>query len=381
MEKASKLALPDQEVTTAVSKYYGETLKTNKDLKTSACCSTADMSPLMSKCMANVPEEVSAKFYGCGNPLPLGIEGLTLVDLGSGSGQDCYIAAQLVGPNGSVIGVDMTDNQLSVARKYVDEFTATMKYPKPNINFIKGNIEELGKTGIEKSSVDLVISNCVINLSPRKADVIQGVWDILKEGGELHFSDVYCDRRLPDAVKSHEVLIGECIGGALYIEDFRRICAKVGFLDPRVLSITPIAINDPELAEICGNARFFSITYRLFKLDGMEDRQEDYGQVGIYSGTIPGHTHSYALDQEHVFIKNKPLLIDSNTSLIIGSSWLSQHFMAWGEASTHYGLFEASPLLNISQPAGGDSQSSKSAKKPKLESAGAAAPSCTPSMG
>jgi hypothetical protein len=88
--------------------------------------------------------------------------------------------------------------------------------------------------------MDLVISNCVVNLSPDKPAVLQSVWNALKPGGEFYFSDIYCDRRLPERVKNDELLYGECLGGALYVEDFVRICRSVGFADPRVLSTTPV---------------------------------------------------------------------------------------------------------------------------------------------
>ena len=166
-------------------------------------------------------------------------------------------------------------------------------------------IEFLGDAGVAPNSIDLAISNCVINLSPNKEKVLQGVYDSLREGGEFYFSDVYCDRRLPQAVREHDVMLGECLGGALYVEDFRRICAKVGFLDVRELTRETITVNDPELEALCGQAEFVSITYRCFKLKEMETLCEDYGQVAYYKGTIADHPHTYKLDDHHIFEKNR----------------------------------------------------------------------------
>merc|ERR1719492_316350 len=91
--------------------------------------------------LKKVPMEVTEKFYGCGNPTPAGVEGLTILDLGSGSGRDCYVAAQMVGPEGGVIGIDMTDEQLAVARKYTESFcTKTLGYREPNMQFVQGYI-------------------------------------------------------------------------------------------------------------------------------------------------------------------------------------------------------------------------------------------------
>merc|ERR1712098_749798 len=125
-----------------------------------------------------------------------------------------------------------------------------------------------------------------------KPQVIKGVYDALKWGGEFFFSDIYASRRLPKHVQEHEVLWGECIAGALYTGDFVRICRDVGFTDPRVLSMDPVVVTDPELKDVVGEAEFFSITYRLFKVKGLETECEDYGQVAVYKGTIPGHRTS-----------------------------------------------------------------------------------------
>eukprot|EP00483_Globobulimina_turgida_P005992 UN06002 len=105
-----------------VREYYGETLSTSSDLKTTACCTSGAPPLTIREALKKVPAEVSEKYYGCGSPLPFGISGLTVLDLGSGSGRDCYIASQLVGEYGNVIGIDMTDQQLAVARKFSDEF-------------------------------------------------------------------------------------------------------------------------------------------------------------------------------------------------------------------------------------------------------------------
>ena len=122
------------------------------------------------------------------------------------------------------------------------------------------------------------------------------------------------------------MLWGECISGALYIGDFKRICRDVGFTDPRVLSISPIAVTDPELQKVVGEAKFFSITYRLFKIGSLETECEDYGQVAVYKGTIPGHPHSYALDDHHVFETNKPMLVCGNTASMVSETWLKPYF-------------------------------------------------------
>ncbi|MEL6821347.1 MAG: methyltransferase domain-containing protein, partial [Calditrichota bacterium] len=150
----------------AVQDYYGKQLSKTEDLKTSACCTTEDLPEKHKAILANVADEVMEKFYGCGSPMPLALEGMTVLDLGCGSGRDVYLASALVGENGHVIGVDMTEEQLVVANKYREEQARSFGFSKPNTEFHHGYIEDLAALGIEDNSVDVVISNCVINLSP-----------------------------------------------------------------------------------------------------------------------------------------------------------------------------------------------------------------------
>jgi SAM-dependent methyltransferase len=135
----------------------------------------------------------------------------------------------------------MTAAQLETARAHVGALTSTLGYPQPNLKFVEGMIEFLAAAGVAPESMDLIISNCVINLSPDKAAVVQSCYESLRPGGELYFSDVYCDRRLPQSVREDDVMLGECLGGALYVEDFKRICHKVKGLEPTPLLGAPAA--------------------------------------------------------------------------------------------------------------------------------------------
>jgi SAM-dependent methyltransferase len=335
-------------VHSSVQNYYGKVLQKTEDLRTSACTlGKKETHPVYVKALANVPHDVNERFYGCGNPVPLGIKGLHVLDLGSGSGRDCYVAAQLTGEEGFVTGVDMTQEQLDVANKCVDEFITKVGYSKPNLRFVKGYIEFLQEAGVAPNSQDLVISNCVVNLSPNKKQVLQGVYDVLKVGGEFYFSDVYLDRRLPDSVRSHDVLYGECASGALYKNDFLHLAKEVGFGDPRQVSISEIDIWDPEMRELLGDVRFYSITYRLFKIpERLEPQCEDYGQYAIYKGTLPGYTHSYVLDDHHKFEANKPTLVCGNTASMLSETWLAPYFTVVGDRNVHYGEFPCGPTVS-----------------------------------
>eukprot|EP01080_Neovahlkampfia_damariscottae_P001241 gene1241-11330_t len=321
-----------------VKEYYGKILSTMDDLKTTACTCSGKPTKIIREIIKDIPNEIKEKFYGCGTPTPLGIEGCSVLDLGSGSGRDCYIASKLVGKEGKVIGVDMTQEQNDVANKFIKEYSDKLGYS--NMRFETGYIEFLDQCGIEKESIDIVISNCVINLSPNKEEVLKSVYDSLKFGGEFYFSDVYASRRIPEEIQKHEVLYGECLSGALYIEDFIRLCHKVGFIDPRMLEMKEIKIKNEELQEVIGNIKFYSITYRLFKLKNLETKCEDYGQYAIYKGNIVGQPSSFELDDHHFFETNKPLLVCGNTASMLQETWLSKYFNVIGDRKVHYGLFQ-----------------------------------------
>ena len=196
--------------------YYGKQLNTSEDLKTSACCSIDSIPLKHRQLLGNIDDEILAKFYGCGSPIPPALAGLTVLDLGCGTGRDAYLTSQLVGEDGFVYGIDMTDEQLAIANRHLDTQMKKFGYTKPNIEFRKGIIEDLKAVEIEDNSIDLVISNCVVNLSPNKEAIFSEIFRVLKPGGELYFSDVYASRRIPEALKNDPVLHGECLSGAMY---------------------------------------------------------------------------------------------------------------------------------------------------------------------
>lgn len=329
-------------VTENVQDYYGKVLETKEDLKTSACCPVSAMPPYLRPYLRNVHEEVQAKFYGCGSPIPHGLEGLTVLDLGCGTGRDVYTAAQLVGETGHVIGVDMTDNQLAVAKNHLDYHMDKFGFKTPNVTFHKGFIEDLKTIGIADNSVDVVISNCVINLSPNKKEVFKEIFRILKPGGELFFSDVFTGRRVPEDLTTDPILLGECLGGALYIEDFRRMLQEVGCRDYRIARQSPIDLKDPDVERKAGMIDFYSMTVRTFKCD-FEDICEDYGHVATYKGTIDPCPHSFDLDDHHLFKTGQPMLVCGNTARMLTETHYAPHFTVTGDFSTHYGAFDCAP--------------------------------------
>lgn len=323
--------------------YYGKQLKTNEDLKTSACCSIDSIPPHHRQYLKKIDDEIMEKFYGCGSPIPPALKGKTVLDLGCGSGRDSYLLSQLVGEKGYVIGVDMTDEQLDVAKSHRDGQMARFGYSEANVDFRKGYIEDLTSVGIADNTIDVVTSNCVINLSPDKKTVFSEIFRVLKPGGELYFSDVYASRRLPESLKNDPLLHGECLGGALYIEDFRRILRDLGCLDYRMVSGRKLTFDDPEIRAKIGNIEFFSHTIRAFKLNTLEDICEDYGQVVRYLGNLEESPHAFELDDHHVFEAGKLIPVCGNTTSMLQETRYSIYFKVIGDRSIHFGEFTCGP--------------------------------------
>ena len=320
-----------------VQDYYGKQLQSTDDLKTSACCDISALPSWLQPLIDNIHPEVLSRYYGCGLVCPDLLEGCKVLDLGSGSGRDVYALAQLVGASGEVVGVDMTDEQLAVAEQHRDWHSE--KFGFDNVRFLKGDIERLHELDLEPGSFDVIVSNCVINLCTDKDAVLEGIQRLLKPGGEFYFSDVYADRRVPDAVRNDSVLYGECLGGALYWNDFLRIATKAGFADPRLVEDRPLEITDPELAAQTGDLNFFSATYRLFKIDTLESACEDFGQRVVYRGTVTNLPEAFILDKHHNIETGKPFAVCGNTWRMLHDSRFAPHFDFSGDFSHHQGLF------------------------------------------
>jgi arsenite methyltransferase len=325
-----------------VRRYYGEVLRASRDLKTSACCAADAVPEHLRPLVADVHPEIRERFYGCGLPLPPALAGCTVLDLGCGTGRDCYVLSRLVGEQGHVIGVDMTPEQLAVARRHRDWHAERYGYARSNVELREGYIEDLAALDVTDASVDVVISNCVVNLSPDKPRVFREIFRVLKPGGELYFSDVFADRRVPPELRHDPLLLGECLAGALYHEDFRRLLADAGCADARVVTSAPITLADPEIERRIGMVRFRSRTIRAFKLD-LEDRCEDYGQVASYRGTVAALPHAFELDDHHRLETGRPMLVCGNTADMLAGTRYAPHFAVVGGKRTHYGLFDCAP--------------------------------------
>jgi SAM-dependent methyltransferase len=176
--------------------------------------------------LASVPEGANMGL-GCGNPVALASlkPGETVVDLGAGGGFDCFLAAKQVGENGKVIGVDMTPDMLTTARLNAEKIGAK------NVEFRLGEIEHLP---VADSSVDIIMSNCVINLSPDKLSVYRDAFRVLKPGGRLAIADIVATAPLPEKVQKDLALVAACVGGAATIDDTKEMLEEAGFVEIKV---------------------------------------------------------------------------------------------------------------------------------------------------
>ncbi len=339
-----------------VKKYYGKVLTGSQDLQTDACCTLEHTPDYLKALLANIHPEVKARYYGCGLIAPHALRGARILDLGSGSGQDAYALAQLAGPEGEVVGVDMTPEQLAVAREYANWHAEKFGYA--NVSFLEGDIEKLESLDLEPGSFDVIVSNCVINLVADKQAVFRAAYNLLKPGGEFYFSDVYADRRLGDDLRNDPAAQGECLGGALYWNDFLHLAKGAGFTDPRLVSDRPLSINNAALKAKLAPAVFHSATYRLFKIEGLEPSCEDYGQAVIYRGGIAHSETRFELDNHHVMDKGRIFPVCGNTFRMLSESRFAPYFEFIGDWSTHYGIFPGCGTVSPFGQASADAASS-----------------------
>lgn len=201
-----------------------------------------------------IPLDSRKRSYGCGSPVldATPLPGEVLVDLGSGSGVECFIAAAQVGPTGKVIGIDMTREMLELARKSQASVVAELGFD--NLEFRQGYLEDLP---LPEATADVVISNCVINLSPDKRTTFHEIYRILKPGGRLVVSDIVTDTSIPVNIKNNLKFRGECLGGALQQEQLLAMLRAAGFAEAQLLKRFPYRQE--------GTTRFFSLTFSCRK--------------------------------------------------------------------------------------------------------------------
>jgi SAM-dependent methyltransferase len=222
----------------AVREHYAERIKSNTSCcgGSSDCCST-DSKLYPEELLSTLPEGETAVSYGCGDPITLASlqTGQTVLDLGSGAGLDCFFAAKKVGETGHVIGVDMTPEMIERAR------SSARRLNIQNVEFRQGYLEDLP---VESGTVDVIISNCVINLSPDKSKVFAEAFRVLKPSGKLAVSDIVTDGPLPETIKKSLSAWAGCVAGAVEAEEYIGMMKVVGFSN---ISIAPVFFDKEDV--------------------------------------------------------------------------------------------------------------------------------------
>ncbi|MCP4256883.1 MAG: methyltransferase domain-containing protein [Ketobacter sp.] len=343
---------------TAVLECYSESAAT----ATGLCC-PVNYDP---KLLAILPQEIIDKDYGCGDPSRYIRPGDTVLDLGSGGGKICYIAAQLVGPSGRVIGVDMNDDMLALARKYQSEMAE--KIGADNVLFYKGHIQDLA-LDLERSerdlqstpvksiadlqrlkarqeqqrndhplipsnSVDVVISNCVLNLVTEtdRQQMIQEIFRVLKPGGRVAISDIVSDEVVPKHLKEDSKLWTECVTGAFQELEFLNVFKAAGFL------AVGYSEWDPSAWRTIEDIEFRSVTLTATKAAPSECM--DYGHAVIYRGPF-----SEVIDDEgHIFPRGERMAVCERTYSFLTTGPLKESFIGLPPLSKQSGVPWCAPV-------------------------------------
>lgn len=249
----------NEEIKSVVREGYAKIAKEGKvfSVPLTSCCGGASLAEEISKRIGYTEHDLAAApeganlGLGCVNPVARASlqEGDVVLDLGSGAGFDCFLAAQHVGASGRVIGVDMTPEMIAKARENAQ---------KSNYNNVEFRLGEIEHLPVADNSVDITISNCVINLVPDKRSAFAEIFRVLKPGGRLMISDIVLLQELPDVVKNSAAAYVGCISGALMKDDYLKTIRKVGFEDVQIVEETVFPIecmaNDPTAQAIVKDA-------------------------------------------------------------------------------------------------------------------------------
>jgi SAM-dependent methyltransferase len=285
----------ESEITRAVSERYARAAATGERM----CCPTSyDFEDLKTF----IPEEVLKISYGCGTPV--GLEtvkpGETVLDIGSGGGIDCFVAARQVGPTGRVIGLDVTDVMLEIARRNAPAVARNLRHPVSNVEFRKGIAEAMP---VDDDSVDLVVSNCVINLAPDKRKVFHEMCRVLRPGGRFTISDIVADQPVPQYLLQDTEKWGECLSGALMVRDYVEGLAGAGFRGIHQVTFAPWRVID--------GIHFLSLTLTGSKLPRTVEPN------GIRFATLRG-PFSRVLDEHgQAYQRGEPVPVDAQTAALL----------------------------------------------------------------
>lgn len=310
--------------------------------------------------LAMLPREVIEKDYGCGDPSRYVEEGNVVLDLGSGSGKICYMAAQLVGDFGRVIGVDMNDEMLALARKYQADMAEKLGGDK--VSFVKGQIQNLAvdldnpdatEPMIADNSVDLVLSNCVLNLvnDSDKKQLVGEIFRVVKPGGRIAISDIVADETIPEKLKLDPALWSGCISGSFLEDEFLDSFKQAGFLAVKCDKW------DAEPWQVVEGIEFRSVTITAVK--GADVACIDKGHAVIYKGPYAETTD----DEGHVFYRGKRMAVCERTYHFLTDGPYADDFIGIAPAQQNDGQLWCAPAGTLRPASDSKGSSHREAKQ------------------
>ncbi len=297
--------MPGENITQTVSDRYARAASTGEHM----CCPTSyDMSHLKTF----IPEEVLQISYGCGTPAGLKTvsAGETVLDIGSGGGIDCFEASRLVGQTGHVIGIDMTNTMLEIARRNAVIVAGNLGYPSSNVEFRKGLADAIP---VEDDTVDVIISNCVINLAPDKRKVFREMFRVAKPGGRFTISDIVADQPVPQYLIHDAEKWGECLSGALTLTDYMAGITEAGFVGIHLIKSSPWQRID--------GIHFFSVTLTGYKLP------LNAPTAGARYATLRGPFSRVVDERGTTYTRGIPQPLTSESTLLLSQPPFASHFV------------------------------------------------------
>ena len=311
-------------ITQSVSQRYAKAVTNGEEM----CCPTGYNHEDLGKF---IPEAVLKVSYGCGTPVGLSTvqPGEVVLDIGSGGGIDCFEASRKVGATGKVIGIDMTDEMLTLARTHAPTVAHNLGYSSSNVDFRKGYADAMP---VEDNQIDLIISNCVINLAPDKKKVFQEMYRVLQPGGRFTISDIVADQPIPQYMIHDSAKWGDCLSGALTIKDYWGGLRDAGFRGLHQITVIPWRVID--------GIHFVSVTLTGYKVPVAAATTSTFA-------TLRGPFSQARTESGVTFHRGAPQQIDDQAAYLLALPSYKDHFIL---TDRPIALTDQDPQLYVVRP-------------------------------